>query len=107
MIRSAINKVHSTKNLMQGRYLYQQRNCLHIDLFDQLTFYGALRKKGGLHLWSRAFGIKSPKAEGVTGDDVGRLFKGKKYKEIARYNVGDLRATRELYEYWKKYINIS
>ncbi|HDH31436.1 MAG TPA: 3'-5' exonuclease [Candidatus Wolfebacteria bacterium] len=106
MVRSAVHGVKPTRNLMEGRYLYQQRNCRHIDLQDQLTFYGAVRKKGGLHLWSRAFGIKSPKSEGVTGDDVGRLFKEKKFFEIAKYNVRDLIATKELYEKWDKYINI-
>jgi DNA polymerase elongation subunit (family B) len=103
-IRSAIHKIRPSVDLMEGRYLYQQRGVRHIDLFDQLTYYGATRRKGGLHLWSRAFGIKSPKGEGVTGDDVSRLFKEKKYLDIARYNVGDLRATAELYEYWDKYL---
>lgn len=104
IVRSAIHKIKPTRDLMEGRYLYQQRNCRHIDLLDQLTFYGAARKKGSLHLWSRAFGIKSPKADGVTGDDVARLFKEKKFKEIAQYNVGDLRATKELYGHWESYI---
>ena len=63
--------------------------------------------KGSLHLYSRAFGIKSPKGAGITGDDVGPLFKAGRYQDIARYNVGDLRATKELYEYWKKYLNFS
>jgi hypothetical protein len=107
MVRSAVHRIKPSKNLMSNRYLSMQRyEAKHIDLLDQLTFYGAVRKKGNLHLWSRAFGIKSPKGEGVTGDDVGRLFKEKKYLEIAKYNVGDIRATRELYKYWKEYINI-
>ncbi len=106
MVRSAVHGIRPTKNLMEGRYLYQQRDCKHIDLLDQLTFYGAVRKKGNLHLWSNAFGIQSPKADGVTGDDVGRLFKEKKYLEIAKYNVGDLVATKELYEKWDKYISL-
>ncbi|MDO8504572.1 MAG: ribonuclease H-like domain-containing protein [Candidatus Liptonbacteria bacterium] len=104
VVRSAIHKIRPSVDLMEGRYLYQQRGVRHIDLFDQLTFYGATRRKGGLHLWSRAFGIKSPKEDGVTGDDVSRLFKEKKFLDIAKYNVGDLRATRELYDYWDKYI---
>lgn len=106
MVRSAVHGIKPTKDLMEGRYLYQQRNCRHIDLQDQLTFYGAVRKKGNLHLWSRAFGIKSPKEEGITGDDVGKLFKEKKFLEIAKYNAGDLKATKELYEKWEKYINL-
>lgn len=105
MIRSAVHGIKPTKDLMLNRYTnYQQSACRHIDLFDQLSFYGAMRKKGSLHLWSRAFGIKSPKADGVTGDDVGRLFKEKKFLDIARYNVGDLRATKALYEQWEKYL---
>lgn len=106
MIRSAIKGVRPTKDLMRGRYLYQNNpEALHIDLAEQLSFYGATRRKGSLHLWSRAFGIPSPKALGVTGDDVGPLFKKKKFLEIARYNVGDLRATRELYTKWEQYLS--
>ncbi len=106
MVRSAIHGIRPTKDLMRGRYLSQHTyDAIHIDLLDQLTFYGAVRRKGGLHLWSRAFGIESPKSGGITGDDVGRLFKEKKFLDIAKYNVGDLRATRELYEKWQTYLN--
>lgn len=105
IIRSAYHKVRPSENLMSNRYLESQRHGVkHVDLLDQLNFYGAVRKKGNLHLWSRLFGIKSPKEEGVTGDDVGKLFKEKKFLDIARYNVRDLYATKELYEYWDKYI---
>ena len=106
MVRSAYHGIRPSRNLSESRYLYQQKTCVHIDLVDQLTFYGNVRKKGSLHLWSRLFGIKSPKSDGVTGDDVGRLFKEKKFLDIARYNTGDLRATKELYEKWKKYLSI-
>lgn len=102
--RSAIHKIKPTRDLMSNRYIGSQRDAKHIDLFDQLSFYGAVRRRGGLHLWCRAFGIKSPKAEGVTGDDVSRLFKEKKFAEIAKYNVGDLHATHALYEVWNTYI---
>lgn len=101
-VRSAVYDIRPSKNLLEGRYPYQQRNCRHVDLQDELTFYGAVQRKGGLHLWCRAFGIKSPKADGVTGDDVARLFREGKYEDIARYNTGDLVATRELYLRWEK-----
>jgi len=105
MIKSAVHNVRPTKNLMANRYLSSQpKNAKHIDLLDQFTFYGAVRRKGNLHLWSRALGIKSPKAEGITGEDVGHLFREKKFFEIAKYNVGDLIATKELYEKWKKFV---
>lgn len=101
LVRSAILGVHPTVNLMPPRY---SSNANHIDLLDQLTFYGSVRKKGNLHMWCRAFGIKSPKADGVSGDDVGMLFKNKEFLKIAQYNVGDLRATRELYQYWSEFM---
>ena len=104
MIRSAANKVKPSINLFMKRYLnYQGYRLKHIDLLDQLSNYGAARRKGSLHLYCEAFGIKSPKAAGITGDDVNRLFRQKKYKEIAEYNSWDLIATWELYQVWKEY----
>lgn len=104
-IRSAVHGIRPTKDLMRGRYLYQQAvDAVHIDLYDQLSFYGAVRRKGSLHLYSRVFGIESPKGDGITGDQVGEMFKQKKYLEIAKYNAGDLFATRELYERWEKFL---
>lgn len=106
MIRSAINKVRPTKNLLSNRYLSSQiYDSKHVDLCDQLSFYGSVRKKCSLHVSCRAFGIESPKAQGVSGDDVAGLFKEKKYFEIAEYNVGDLVATQKLYEYWKEFLS--
>lgn len=105
MIRSAVHKVRPTKDLMSNRYLSSQKfEAKHIDLLDQLTFYGAVRRRSNLHLWSRVFGIKSPKAEGITGDDITRLFREKRFVEIAKYNVGDLEATKEIYENWQRYV---
>src|SRR3989344_5413766 len=106
MVRSAVHGIRPSKDLLSNRYTSLQKfGAKHIDLLDQLTFYGAVnRQKGNLHMWSRAFGIKSPKAEGVMGDDVAFLFDKKQYLKIAQYNVGDLRATRELYQKWEKYL---
>lgn len=108
MIRSAIHGIKPSLNLMDNRYLnYQNRKAKHIDLLDQLSYYGAVRRKGNLHLFCRAFGIKSPKVSGITGDDVSELFQSKEYRKIAEYNSWDLIATAELYDYWEKYLNFS
>jgi len=108
MVRSAVNGVMPTKDLMSNRYLNSQKfNATHIDLMDQLMFYGAVARRPSLHLACRAFGIKSPKEDGVKGDDVAKLFKEKKYQDIAKYNVGDLVATGELYKKWEKYFKIN
>lgn len=101
VIRSMVHGIRPTKDLLSNRYLSMQRGCAHIDLMDQLTFYGAARFKKSLHLFCRALGIESPKAGGTTGDDVATLYKERKYLDIARYNAGDLRATAALYKRWK------
>jgi DNA polymerase elongation subunit (family B) len=105
MIRSAIHEIRPTKDLMRGRYLYQQAgNAIHIDLHDQLKFYGSLMKLGSLHLACRAFGIATPKDGSIDGKMVSDFYRQKKYQEIAEYNARDLLATRELYLKWQKYL---
>lgn len=107
VVRSAVNGIRPSKDFLSNRYLGSQRfDAKHIDLQDQLTFYGAVMRKGSLHLWCRAFGIESPKVAGVTGDDVKELFESKRYKDIARYNVRDIVATRDLYAKWEKYVRM-
>ena len=102
-LRSAIHGIRPTYDLMDGRYLYQQKLVRHVDLQDQLTFYGAMHRKPSLHLFCRGFGIESPKVDGVAGDDVAELFHSKKFGDIARYNARDVIATTELYKKWLKY----
>jgi predicted PolB exonuclease-like 3'-5' exonuclease len=100
MLRSAINGIRTTKNLVPYRYSHNE----HIDLSDQLTFYDAMRRKFSLHMWCKAFGIESPKEQGMTGLQVKDYFKEGRYQEIARYCFADIRATKELYQYWEKYL---
>ena len=100
MLRSAMNHVKTTKNLVPYRYNHNQ----HVDLADQLTFYDAMRRKFSLDMWCKAFKIKSPKEEGITGLDVKALYKEGRYEDIARYCIRDVEATRQLYVYWEKYL---
>ncbi|MDI6744733.1 MAG: ribonuclease H-like domain-containing protein [Thermodesulfovibrionales bacterium] len=102
LIRSAVHKIKPTKDLMPNRY-----NGAHIDLLDQLTFYGASRRKFSLDMWCKTFGIKSPKEDGITGYDIKNLFADKRYLDIARYCIGDIRATKELFGYWENYIKFN
>jgi predicted PolB exonuclease-like 3'-5' exonuclease len=55
-------------------------------------------------LWCRAFGIESPKAQGVDGDDVKALYEHGKSADIAKYNARDLIATTELYKRYVDYL---
>lgn len=103
--RSVAHGIKPTTDLMSGRYLYQQRSVRHVDLLDQLTFYGAMRRRPSLHLFCKAYGIESPKGDGVSGDDVTRLYKEEAYEHIARYCMDDVVATTSLYEKWRSFLD--
>jgi DNA polymerase elongation subunit (family B) len=101
MIRSAVNKVKPTVQLMGYRY----NDKPHLDIYDKITNYGAVRFKRSLHLWCQAFGVESPKDKGIDGHEVGRYFKDGRCREIAEYCVRDIVSTAKLYEYWEKYMS--
>jgi DNA polymerase elongation subunit (family B) len=96
MLRSALLGIRPGRNLVPYRYSATP----HCDLLDQLTWYGSTRRFN-LDFYCRAFGIPSPKAGGITGLDLGPLYREGKYREIARYCIGDVIATAELYRRWK------
>ena len=99
MLRSAILKIRPTRDLMP--YRYDTKN--HIDLLDQLTFYGAFRKFS-LDFYCKNFELNNRKIEGMSGEKVQEYFAQGKCLEIARYCAADVRATAELYERWEKFV---
>jgi len=101
MLRSAILKIKPSINLIQNRYNLTR----HIDLLDQFTLYGLVRKFN-LDFYCHAFGIESPKSKGVSGMEVKELYKAGKVKDIAIYCGEDVKATYELYRIWESYLNI-
>jgi DNA polymerase elongation subunit (family B) len=101
MLRSAITGVKPTRNIMPYRYDATE----HCDLLEQLTFYGVVRKFN-LDFYCKAFGIKSPKSEGITGLDLGPLHKEGQFRKIAEYCIGDVIATADLYKRWNEFLNI-
>lgn len=106
MLRSALNEIRPSKNLMQGtKFNYPG----HIDLIDELTFYapsqmGATRRFN-FDYYTQAFGIKSPKSEGVDGSMVTTMFNEGKIEEISEYCLRDITATWELFKKWKTYLS--
>lgn len=95
LLRSTALGIKPSRNLMPYRYTWAE----HCDLMEQLTFYGATRKFN-LDFYCKAFGIRSPKGNGITGADVGRLVEEGRFKEIAEYCLRDVRATAELFRRW-------
>ncbi len=103
-IRSAIQGVRPSCDLMEGRYFYQQKNVWHIDLQDQMTFYGATRKRSSLHMYCRAFGIKNYSNERCEDEINEALFLENKFKDAVYRTVRDVVAITELYKKWDTYL---
>jgi DNA polymerase elongation subunit (family B) len=107
MIRSAILEVRPSRNLMEGtKFSYQN----HIDLADELTFYqpssyGAT-KRFNFDFYTRAFGLVSPKSEGIDGSLVSVFYNNSDYKTIADYCLRDVDATWKLFLRIKDFIHI-
>ncbi len=99
MLRSAILGVKPARNLLPYRFSHSE----HCDLLEQLTFYSAFRKFN-LDFYCKGFGIKSPKSDGITGLDLAPLFEAGRFREIAEYCIGDVRATAELYSHWLNFL---
>ena len=103
MLRSALLGIRPSRNLMSGtKFNYPY----HTDLIDELTFYnpsayGATRRFN-FDFFTRAFGVTSPKSEGIDGSKVAQYFKDGKIKEIAEYCLRDVTATWELYKIWRE-----
>lgn len=102
-LRSALLNVAITKKNWLG---YRFATEPHCDLAEQFTFYGVSGREGAarrfnLDFYCKAFGIDSPKSQGVTGMDINSLLAEGRYRDIAEYCLRDVRATVELYRLWK------
>lgn len=99
LLRSALNGIRPTRDLMGYRYEHKK----HCDLLDQLSFYGNT-KMFNLDFYCHAFGIHSPKSGGITGWEVQEFYEAGKIREIAEYCARDIVATYKLYELWEQYL---
>lgn len=101
MIRSAMLHVKPSRNLVPYRY----ESKIHCDLLEQMTFYQATRRFS-LDFYCKQFGIESPKAKGITGLDMRRLYEERRFRDIAEYCYGDVVATAELFHRWNEFLNV-
>jgi DNA polymerase elongation subunit (family B) len=103
-LRSAVLDVPVTRKDWLG---YRFATEPHCDLAEQLCFYGVSGRDGAarkfnLDFYCKAFGIPSPKAQGVSGYQVPEMIAQGRYKEIAEYCVRDVEATVQLYRIWSE-----
>lgn len=108
MIRSVAHRVRPSRHLCNEKPWERSK---HIDVAKELNFYamggannsGATRRYN-FDFYARAFGIPSPKAEGVHGGNVGEFFAEGRITEIADYCMRDVHATWELFQFWHEYL---
>lgn len=87
--RSAMLGVRPDTALLGPRFINKQTLPYHVDLLEELTFYGAMKRQS-LHMYCRAYGIKSPTEEGG--------------EAVTKHTSRDVIATTELYQKWKQYL---
>jgi len=98
-IRSAIHGVPIPRDIVLDTRRFSTDR--HFDVREVVTNYERYRK-GTLEFFCEIFGVPSPK-NGINGKNVGEYFKAGKLDEIARYCIGDCKATGELYMKLKNY----
>jgi predicted PolB exonuclease-like 3'-5' exonuclease len=102
-LRSALLNVPISRKDWLG---YRYQTDPHCDLAEQLTFYTVSGRDGAarrfnLDFYCKAFGIESPKSQGVTGRDMNALMAAGCCRDIAEYCLRDVKATVLLYQIWK------
>lgn len=96
--RSAINEVLPTVSLLEQRFLERQQNVTHVDLLDQLTFYGAMRKRPNLLLWCQAFSIDYG---GYDPAQLDAYATSASYEALAAIARDEVTAVARLYDCWQ------
>jgi len=97
MLRSAVLGIPVTRNLVGYRYAIRP----HTDLLEAITFFGASRK-WNLDFACKAFGVESPKEQGMDGFSVGPFYRAGRIREIANYCRRDVEATAGLFQKLEK-----
>jgi predicted PolB exonuclease-like 3'-5' exonuclease len=97
MLRSAALGLKVTRNLVGYRYALRP----HTDLLEAISFFGASRK-WNLDFACKAFGVESPKEQGMDGFSVGPYYRSGRLREIALYCRRDVEATARLFRRLEK-----
>ena len=102
-LRSALLNVPISRKDWLG---YRFQSEAHCDLADQFTFYGGSRegaaRRFNLDFYCKAFGLESPKSQGITGMDMSQLLSEGRYRDMAEYCLRDVKATVLLYHIWRE-----
>lgn len=102
--RSLANGVRPSSSLVRAAREYRYKPNLHIDLWDQFTFYGA--GSGTLRAFCLGYGLPDPKAGGDGGDVATLVAEGRKV-ELETYCQGDVASTVALFKRWRDQVGVA
>lgn len=100
--RSVIKGLRPTVEIARQRYLTKQSLPYHVDLMDELSFYGSMNHRPSLQLLCGAYSIENTSLLG--GEEIDEAYKEGRFRYIAEKNMGDVQSIRDLYEKWKEYL---
>ncbi len=96
--RSIANSVMPSPRVVAAAREYRYKPSLHIDVRDQVTFFGAA-PVGTLRAFALGYGLGDPKAAGA-GSKVAELVAAHDAQALTTYCMGDCRTTAALYRKW-------
>jgi hypothetical protein len=100
--RSVMNEVKPTVDIARQRFITRQSLPYHVDLIDELSFYGGMAHRPSLQLLCGAYGIDNTSLLG--GEEISDAFTEGRFRYIAEKNMGDVQAINGLYEKWVEYL---
>lgn len=95
--RSAVHHITPSINLLESRYLERQTGVQHVDLLDQLTFYGAQARRPSLYLYCEAYQLPLPPEVPPTAS----------LAQQALVDAETVLCVHRLYEHWQAYLQFT
>jgi DNA polymerase elongation subunit (family B) len=100
--RSVMLSVKPTVDIARQRYLTKQHLPYHVDLLDELSFYGGMAHRPSLQLLCGAYGVDNTSL--LSGEEIDEAWSDGRFRYIAEKNMGDVMAINGLYDKWKEYL---
>ncbi len=94
--RSAVYRIRPSVHLLESRYLERQSGVRHVDLLDQLTFYGAQSRRPTLYQYCEAYELPLPPLVDASPSAA----------QTALKNAETVICVERLYEHWLAYFPV-
>ncbi len=101
--RMVVHHIKPPRNLVIAARESKYRPNVHVDLMDQMTFYGGFALS--LRAACLSYRLGDPKAQG-DGSDVAELVRAGRRDDLVEYAAGDVVYLDQLYERWRELVGV-